>query len=139
MANRTLTELIELLTEKCMYIYKELYNSNQQYKENCRSIENKCRQEGKKLKCINQKFKDKEGHLYPNVRRFRRGGTPSGTQTNQQESERKRRGEKILKYFPRSTSQQILTNYGLQWQYLHIPRPLTLLHRVMKMPAKLLN
>ena len=26
------------LTVKCLYIHKELYHGNQQYKENCRSI-----------------------------------------------------------------------------------------------------
>ena len=66
-------------------IYKELHYSNQKYKENCRPIIHKCRQEREKLKCINMievinqektEFKDKEGHLYPDVERFRREDTP---------------------------------------------------------------
>ena len=55
--------------------------------KNCTPIKHKCRHKGEKQKCINlievidkgkTKFKD-------DVRIFRRGGTPSGIQTDQQE------------------------------------------------------
>ena len=66
----------ELLTEKCLYIHKELYYGKEPYEENCTRIKHKCSQEGEKLKYINlievikkgkTEFKDEEKHLYTDV------------------------------------------------------------------------
>ena len=64
----------ELLTEKCRYIHYEFYHGYKQSKE------------------TETKFKDEEEHSCPDMKRFRRGGTPSRIYTNKKS---KRKSDKI--------------------------------------------
>ena len=70
----------EQLIEKCLYIHKELYCTDQQYKESVDQL-NINADRSEKRSCINwmklsnerkTEFKDKKRCSYPNMRSFRR-------------------------------------------------------------------